>query len=130
MAAITPPLGPDGFLDAPDRTESTDEVTPPLADAVMLPETELWRTGLVVSGVVVGVGIGDDGNDDNDGTVSDEPMGAERVGLGFEEDGIIIVTVDVETPTIVVGVGVSPMFDAGISVTIVVVTGMPVVRSS
>jgi hypothetical protein len=122
MAAITPPLGPEEFLAAPARTGLPGEVTPPFAELVALPETGIWKTGL---GLVVGVGIGDD--DDDDGIVSDGPVtaGREELGTGSEEDSR-----GVETPTMAIGEGVSPMLDAGTSVTIGVDTVMPVVRRS
>lgn len=120
MAAITPPLGPDGFFAAPARTESTGEVTPPLVDVVVLPEI-----GLEVSVVVVGVEIGDDDNNDIGGMVSDDPMAAGSVGLGTGPEEADV-TADVETPAMV-GVGVSPMLDAGIKA---VAAGSPVVKKS
>ena len=82
------------------------------------------------------VGWGDDGGcgdgDEDEAMMSEVFMLVGRVELSTmpEADafGATIVTSDVETRTTVVGVGVSPMLEAGTSVTRVVVSGMPVVR--
>jgi hypothetical protein len=125
MAAITPPEGPEDFFAPPSRRESAEFV--PLV-TVVLPETGLWRTELDISGVVVGVEIG--GGDDNDDGIPVTAGGVE-LGTGPERDnpsGTTSVTTDVKVSTTVIGVGVSPMSDAGTSVTTVVGTRMVVVR--
>jgi len=124
MAAITPPEGPEEFFAPPSRRESAEFV--PLATAV-LPETGLWRIGLDISGVVVGVEIG--GDDDNDDGIPVTAGGVE-LGTRLERDnpsGTKSVTIDAKVFTTVIGVGVPPMSDAGTSVTTVVGTRMLVV---
>jgi len=123
MAAITPPEGPEEFFPSPSRRESAEPV---LLVAVVLPETGLWRTGLDISGVVVGVEIG--GGDDNDDGIPVTAGGVE-LGTGLERDdpcGTKTVTI-VKVSTTVIGVGVSPRSDAGTSVTTVVGTRMVLV---
>lgn len=88
--------------------------------------------------VVVRTGGDDDGSSDSDveeeGMMSEGFVTAGRVELSKEagRDGpsdATTVTNDVETCTTVVGVGVSPMSEAGTStMKVVVCTGMPVVR--
>lgn len=131
MAAIPPPERWEELFAAPPRKESAEVA--PSDVGVVLPETGLWGTGLDVSGVGVGVEAGG-GDDDDDGVVSDDPVTAGSVELGTEPEkdsppGIIGVTVDVKAPATVVGEGGSPMTDACASVTTVVGSGVPVVRT-
>lgn len=130
MAAIPPPERWEELFASPPRKESA-EVAPSVV-VVVLPETGLWRTGLDVSGVGVGVEAGG-GDDDDDGVVSDDPVTAGSVELGTEPEkdnpsGIIGVTVGVKAPATVVGEGGSPMSDACASVTTVAGSGVPVVK--
>jgi len=89
--------------------------------------------------VVVGIG-GDDGGSVDSDVDEEEPMVSEvfvtagRVELSTEAgmDGpsdATTITMDVETCTTVVGVGVSPLTEAGaLTVNVVICTGVPVVR--
>lgn len=113
IAAITPPEGRrEELLISPARADSagTDEVTPPFAGMVVLPETGIWRTALDATAVVVRVDTGDD--DDDDSMIFDEAESRE-LGTGSERGnppGIDCVAIEVEPPT-TVPVSVSPMLD-------------------
>jgi len=138
IAAITPPEGRwEELFASPTRAESAgaDEITPPATDMVVLPETGLWRTVLDVTADVVRVYIGndddDDDDDDDDSMISDEAETME-LGTGSERGnppGVGCVAIEVEPPTTVLGVGMSPMLDACTSATTAAGTGVPVVRT-
>jgi hypothetical protein len=125
MAAITPPERWEELLSPPARMESgedTEEVIPPVIGAAVLPETELWRIVLDVSGVVVGV---ETGGDDGGG---DDPMAAERVELGAGLENVNpsgIISAGVGTSSLM-GMDVFAMLDAGTSATMAVGDGASV----
>jgi hypothetical protein len=121
IAAITPPEGrPEEFASpVPAKADSagTAEVSPPLTGPVVLPETGLWRVELDIAAVEAGVEIGGGDDDDDDSMISDE------AGSTESERSVII-----EVELSVLGVGMSPTFDACRSATTFVGTGVLVVR--
>ena len=122
-AAITPPEGcREELFACPATADSAgaDEVFPPLTGTAVLPATGSWRTALDVTAAVVRIDTGDD-DDDDDSMISDE---AESVVLGTG-----YVATEVEPPTTLLAVGVSPMLDVCALATTAVGAGVPVVMS-
>jgi hypothetical protein len=131
IAAITPPEGRrEELFVSPARADSagTDEVTPPFAGMLVLPETGVWRTVLDATAVVVRVDIG--GDDDDDSMIFDE---AESTELGTRVErgnppGIDCVVIEVEPPT-TAPVSVSPMLDVCALAATAACTGVLVIGS-
>jgi len=130
-AAITPPEGREELFAAPARPESAawdggePEAIPPLTGTVVLPEAGLWRTVLDVTAVIV---VG--GDDDDDSMMPDE-VESTGLGTGTERNNpprVCCVAIEVDTPTMVVGVDTSFMPAAGELGTMGVGTGVPVVK--
>jgi hypothetical protein len=122
MAATAPPERPGDFFAPPTEPARTESVGEVIA-AIEEPATPGW-TGLDVScdGVLEVGTCGDDGGcsdgDEDEAMMSEVFMLVGRVELSPmpEADAFgatIVVTSDVETRTTVVGVGVSPMPEAG-----------------